>query len=288
MEDVARRVADAQAAEQDLVNRIMQARSLEEEAAREVQRKAEEHVKAQWELRRLDALSARYSVPRAQYEQSRNEEYAARQKLEKARAAREEYSRARAAVDGELSRIKAELAELKAAGGQTRSMPGHEHRAAQVPPRAPSAPESPDIVAPENAVVADVFTQPGLWAQPQQQLIALMPEAGAYEATAWFSEKDGAHIQAGQMCRVFVLELPEKSFWGKVEQVLPAGGPAPQLPLAASMQARQIPVRIRFFVNDSGSHAALKSGMRAAVRVHKFTPPWTLVGAFAEKMIGKR
>jgi multidrug resistance efflux pump len=160
--------------------------------------------------------------------------------------------------------------------------------AAPAPPQTPSAPDALDIVAPTDAVVTDVFAQPGIWAQPHQQLIALMPDAGSLEATAWFPERDGANIQPGQLCRVFVLELPGKSFSGKVEQVLPAGSLLPTLPHAVPTQARQIPVRIRFSVEDAGGYAELKSGMRAAVRVHKFTPPWVRIGALAEKMGGKR
>ncbi|MDR0238880.1 MAG: hypothetical protein LBI88_01455, partial [Deltaproteobacteria bacterium] len=204
MEGVARRVADAQAAEQDLVNRIMQARTLEENATRDVQRNAEEHAKAQLELRRLDLLSMQYSVPRAQHDQARRDEYSARQQLEKARATREEYSRVRAAIEGELYRIKTELAELRSASGQVRNMPSNIQPTASPSPAMPSAPAALDIVAPTDAVVADVFAQPGIWAQPHQQLIALMPVAGTLEATAWFSERDGVNLQPGQICRVFV------------------------------------------------------------------------------------
>ena len=289
MEDVARRVAEAQAAEQDVVNRIMQARSLEEEAARDVQRKAEEHAKAQLELRRLDALSTRYSVPRALHDQARSDEYSARQNLEKARASREEHSRARAATEGELQRIKTELTEWKNANRHSTGMPGQAQKLAPIPPPMPSAPTSPDtIVAPADAVVTDVFVQPGIWAQPNQQLIALMPDAGPLEATAWFPEKDGATIQPGQICRVFVMEVPGKSFSGKVEHVLPAGSLTPKFPLAAPAQSRQIPVRIRFSVNDAGSLSELKSGMRAAVRVHNFTPPWAHLGSSAGKPGGNK
>ncbi|MDR2696737.1 MAG: HlyD family efflux transporter periplasmic adaptor subunit [Deltaproteobacteria bacterium] len=280
MADVARRVAEAQAAEQDVVNRITQARTQEEEAARDVQRKAEEHARAQLELRRLDLLSTRYAVPRALHDQARSDEYGARQNLEKARATREEHSRTRAATEGEMYRMKTELAEWKKAQGHAAGMPGPAQKSAPVPPHTPSAPASPDvispdaIVAPMDAVVTDVFAQPGIWAQANQQLIALMPDAGQLEATAWFPEKDGASIQPGQICRVFVMELPGKSFAGKVEHVLPAGSMAPRFPLAAPAQSRQIPVRVRFSANDAGSLAELKSGMRAAVRVHNFAPPW--------------
>jgi multidrug resistance efflux pump len=281
MEDVALRVAGAQAAEQDVVNRIMQARASEEEATRDVQRKAEEHARAQLELRRLDALSAQYSVPRALHDQARTDEYGARQNLEKARAAREEYSRVRAATEGELSRIKTELAELKKAGRQAGNS-GQAQQSAPGTPRMPSAHASPElIVAPTNAVVTDVFAQPGKWAQPDQQLIALMPDAGPLTATAWFPEKEGASIQPGQICRVFVLEAPGKSFSGKVEHVLPTGSLPPKFSLAEPGRSRQIPVRIRFSANDTGSPAELKSGMRAAVRVHSFAPPWTRFGALA-------
>jgi multidrug resistance efflux pump len=138
-----------------------------------------------------------------------------------------------------------------------------------------------------DAVVTELFAQPGIWAQPHQQLITLMPDAGPLEATAWFPEKDGAKIQPGQICRVFVLELPGKSFSGKVEHVLPAGSLPPKFPLTVPEQVRQIPVRIRFSVEDAASRAELKSGMRAAVRVHNFTPPWMRIGALAKRMGGK-
>ena len=287
MEEVTRRVADAQGIEQDLATRIMQARALEEEGAREVQRKAEEHAKTQLELRRLDLLSAQYSVPRARYEQARNEENAARQKLEKARATREEYSRVRAAADGELYRIKMELADLKAAYAQAYAMPGNAQKKAPALIQMPSAPGAPDITAPADAVVTDVFVQSGTWVQPDQQLIAMMPDADFLEATAWFSEEDGAKIQPGQICRVFILELPGKSFSGKVEQVLPLGSLPPKSPLAASMQARLIPVRIRFTIEEAGTYAELKPGIRAAVRVHTLMPPWLRIAASAKKVGGK-
>jgi multidrug resistance efflux pump len=287
MEDVARRVADAHAAEQELVSRIMQARGLEEEAARDVQRKAEEHAKAQLELRRLDLLSMQYSVPRQLYDQARNAETGARQNLEKARATREENSRVRAAVEGELNRMKTELADLqRAAGRRAGAMPGQGQQAASFPPQMPSPPDSTDIIAPMDAVVADVFAQPGMWTQPEQQLVTLAPAAGSLGATAWFSERDGANIQAGQICRIFVVDMPGKSFPGKVEQVLPAGSLPSRLPSAALGQARQIPVRVRFSANDAASYAGLKPGMRAAVRVHNFTQPWARIGALAEKMRG--
>jgi multidrug resistance efflux pump len=277
MAEVARRVAGVQTAEQDLVRRITEARVQEDEAANDVQHKAEEHAKAQLELRRLDALGSQYSVPAALHEQARNNESNARQQLEKARAAREEFSRARAAVEGELNRIKA---ELQSANRQADAM-----KSAPLPSQTPLAQASPDLVAPTDAVVTEVFAQPGMWAQPQQQLIVLTPSVGSLEATAWFPEKDGANIHPGQICRVFVMEAPEKSFAGKVEQVLPAGSLAPVFPLAGPAQTRHIPVRVRFSVNDPGSYAALKSGMRAAVRVH--TPPhWTRIDALAGKLRG--
>jgi multidrug resistance efflux pump len=266
----------------------LQARTLEEEAARDVQRTAEEHAKAQLELRRLDLLSMRYAVPRAQHDQARNHEDVTRQRLEKARSAREEYSRVRAAVEGELYRIKAALTELKSADRQARvGMPDHMRQAATAPAHMSSTPDTPALVAPADALVADVFVQPGMWAQPHQQLIALLPADGSLEATAWFSEKDGASIRPGQICRVFVLELPGKSFAGNVEQVLPAGSLTPKPPLAAAVQTRQVPVRIRFSAKDAGTHAELKSGMRAAVRVHHFTPPWRHIGAAVERLGGK-
>jgi multidrug resistance efflux pump len=160
-------------------------------------------------------------------------------------------------------------------------------KAASALPHIPSVPDAPDIVAPTDAVVTDVFVQSGTWAQPHQPLIALMPDAGSMEATAWFPEADGASILPGQICRVFVLELPGKSFSGKVEHILPAGSLAPKFPMAASVQGRQIPVRLRFSVNDAESYAKLKSGMRVAVRVHHFTPPWAHIGILAEKFRGK-
>jgi len=288
MEDVARRVADAQAAEQDLVSRIMQARALEDEAARDVQRKAEDHAKAQLELRRLDVLSTRYSVSRAQHDQARNEEYGARQRLEKARATREEYSHARAATEKELYRIKTELTELKNTSRHAGSVPDHVQRIAPASPQISSTPDAPDIVAPLDAVVMDIFVQPGIWAQPHQALIALMPVAASLEATAWFPEKEGVNIQSGQYCRIFILELPGKSFPGKVVQVLPAGSLTPKFTHAAPVSASQIPVRIRFSAEDAKSYAELKSGMRAAVRVHKFTPPWMHIDALAVKIGGKK
>jgi multidrug resistance efflux pump len=289
MEEVARRVAAAQSAEQDLARRITQARVLEEEATRDVQRKAEDHAKAQLELRRLDALGAQYSVPAALHDQARNNEYKARQQLEKARATREEHSRARAATEGELYRIKTELTERKSVNTQVSGIPDQARKAAPQPPQMPAA-AAPDIVAPTDAVVAEVFAQPGMWAQPHQQLIVLAPGAGSLEATAWFPEKDGANIQPGQICRVFILESPEKSYYGNVEQVLPADSLAPKFPLAAPAQMRHVPVRIRFSGSDAGSHAALKSGMRAAVRVHTVTPPpqiWARINALTGKIRGK-
>jgi multidrug resistance efflux pump len=84
------------------------------------------------------------------------------------------------------------------------------------------------------------------------------------------------------------VELPGKSFPGKVEHILPAGSSAPKFSLAAPSQARQVPVRIRFSINDAGSHAELKPGMRAAVRVHTLTPPpWARIDALTEKITEK-
>ncbi|MDR0467118.1 MAG: HlyD family efflux transporter periplasmic adaptor subunit [Deltaproteobacteria bacterium] len=277
-EDATHRIAEAQAAEQDLGNRITQARALENEAVRNVQRKAEAHAAAQLDLRRLDALSAQYTVSRAQHDQARIDEDRTRQQLADARATREEYSRARAAVEYELNRIKTELEELKTENRQ----------ATPVSPTMPSAFVFTDLVAPVDAVVAEVLAQPGMWAQPQQPLIVLMPVAKSLEATAWFPEKDGVHIRPGQTCSVFAVETPGKSFSGKVEQVLPADSLPPKFPLAA--QARHIPVRIRFSANDAAAYAKLKPGMRVAVRVHAFTPPqipWAYIDALVEKIRGK-
>ena len=287
MEEVTRRIADAQGAEQNLASRIMQSRALEEDAARDVQRQAEEHAKAQLELRRLDLLSAQYSVPRAQHEQARNEESSARQKLEKARAMREEYSRMRATADEDLYRIRMELADLKTVYGQAHAMIGNAQKSMPASIQTPSASNPPDIIAPSDAVVTDVFVQSGTWVQPDQQLIAMVPDEGALEATAWFPEKDGAKIQPGQSCRVFILELPGKSFSGRVEQVLPVGSLPPKFPLAVPVQARQIPVRIRFAVDEAGTYAELKPGMRAAVRVHNFTLPWMRISAPTQQRGGK-
>jgi len=226
-------------------------------------------------------------VPQALHDQARSAESSARQALEKARATREEYSRMRAAVEGELYRIKTELTDLQNANRQA-SNTGYVQHIAPNPQQTPPAPNAaPDIVAPTDAVVTDIFAQPGTWAQAHQPLIVLTPDTSSLEATAWFPESDGVGIQPGQICRVFVVALPGKSFAGKVEHVLPAGSLAPKFPLSASAQARQIPVRVRFSVNDAESHAKLKSGMRAAVRVHNFTLPWAHIGVLAEKMRSK-
>jgi len=170
------------------------------------------------------------------------------------------------------------------AGARVDGMEEEAGQTAPIPPHVSAEAASPDLIAPVDAVVTELFAQPGMWTQPYQELIALMPDVGLLEATAWFPEKDGANIQPGQFCRVFILDSPEKSFsdlfgfFGTVERVLPAGSLSPRFPLAA--QTRLIPVRVRFSVNDPESNAGLKSGMRAAVRVHTFTLPlWARIGA---------
>jgi len=282
MEDVARRVTDAQAAEKDLVTRISQARMKEEDASREVQRKAEEHSKAQLELRRLDLLSAKSSVSNALHEQARRNENSARQQLEKARADREESSRVRAVTEGELNRIKAELTE-KNANGQARIAQGAQQTTADFSSYAAPVTATPDLVAPADAIVEDVFAQAGAWVQANQQLISLAPDAGALEATAWFPENEGVNIQPGQSCRIYVMELPNRSFSGKVERVLPVGSLTPKSPLGENAKGRQLPVRVRFAAKDADAHAVLKPGMRAAVRIHYVTPLWTHSDTLSKK-----
>ncbi len=274
MENTAERAAGAQAAEQDIASRISQARAQEDAAVREVQHRAEEHAKAQLELRRLDLLSSRYSVPAAQHDKARNDELAARRNLERARAAREESSRARAAVEGELNRVKAELAEARSAAVRQRTDYNYAqvvqaHPAASRPAGAQADPYT--LIAPSAGVIADLYAQEGEPVQAGKQLVDLVPEQGAYSVMAWFPEKEASGLKPGNECRIYVLELPAQSFSGRVEAVLPAGSVAPKILLSGVAPERHVPVRVRFL---GELPPELKPGMRAAVRVYTIHLPW--------------
>lgn len=269
MRAVAERAANAQIAEQETVQLIAQARAAEDAAVRDVQHKAEAHARAQLELRRLDMLSARYAVPRVQYEKAGNEESLARRALEKARAAREESSRVRAAVEGELRSMQTELAELRRTGARRQST---DARLPEAAAGAGARTDPHELVAPVESVVADLFTQEGARVLPEQQLVTLLPEGSALSVTAWIPQSESRSVQPGRGCRIFISDLPGRSFAGRVEQLLPASGAPPRFPLSGPEAEQHVPVLIRFAENDAP--AELKSGMRVAARIYRFDLPW--------------
>jgi multidrug resistance efflux pump len=263
-ENAAERAANIRLMEQEIAYRIAQARALEDEADSEVRGRSEEHASSQLELRRLDLLSARYSVPPERHEQARRDEKEARRNLEKARAAREEYSRMRAAAEKEAQRVKTESAEAAVSGGRGGAGRFSDAEAAD------SA-----LLAPTDAVVTDIFAQTGATVRPDQGLVALEPDDGGLSVTAWFPEKESETMRVGQDCLIFVTGAPEKRFRGRLERILPTGGLAPKYPLPGIGPDRHVPVRVRLDEADGRTAAGeLRPGMRAAVRVYTFEPPW--------------
>ena len=277
MEDFAKRLESAQAAEQDIVQRIVQARGLENAAALDVQRKAEAHARAQLEVRRLDLLSSKYSVPRSQTDRARNDEAQAQGQLARARVAYEEQSRNRAAVEGELQRIRSELEQARRL-----QMRGSGHAATTGPDtqRGAALSELYALNAPEAGRILEIFAQTGAQAQAGQALVTLVPEGGAFYVTAWFGSAESQLVKKGQHCRIFVVELPGKVFYGQVENVLPQASLPPRVLLSGIRAEDHVPVRIQLATANNAELALLRPGMRAAAEVHSFPLFWNYAAKY--------
>lgn len=279
IEESAERVAQAQAAEASMVQRIALARGEESNRRRNIEDSVGAHVKAQLAVRGMDAQGLQKG---AAYAKAVQVEAAARVQMEQARAAAEEASRVRTAVEGELQRIRREIEAYRGQGGTSVAQGRGGNR-----PLASAEDDMSVISAPVAGRVALVQAVPGQRVERGQavlQLVPLAPKAGAAEdiwILALFPEKDIAVIRPGQSCTVSLDAYADQPLRGEVEAIVPATEAV--MNLLQSTESRKqnvraqnagkgqlvggIPVRIRLLAVEKGTFPDMFLGMKARVRV---------------------
>lgn len=296
IEESAERVAQAQAAEASMVQRIALARGEETNRRRNIEDSVAAHVKAQLAVRGMDAQGLQ---GQAAYSKAVQAEAVARARMEQARAAAEEASRVRTAVEGELQRIRREIEVYRAQGGASVAQGRAGGRSANAP-IASAADDMSVLTAPVAGRVALVQVVPGQRVERGQavlQLVPFAPNAGGGEAAAntaddlWilalFAEKDIAVLRPGQPCTVRLEAYADQPLQGEVEAIVPATEAVMNLLQSTESRTQDvrsqktggaplaggIPVRIRLLPADKGVLPDMFLGMKAQVRVQSRVLP---------------
>ncbi len=256
-EDTYARAGEAKTREEAFVRRVAEARQEEAAAVRELENLSMAHVKAQLEVRSLEAMGV--NVPRESYDRARQVELAARVRMEAARSAREEASRVRAAVETELGATRAEAKQMRAMQTQT----------GYAPPLPPPAADNPFFVlAPGPGRVVGVGA-PGTMARRGYPLMTIIPpDGGGLWVMAYFREKPAASIKPGQRCSVLFEGSEQEAVDGTIMDVAAISGKGTD---------RQVPVRIQLDFTPNKSRPALNLGMKASVVVHTRPLPTSFI-----------
>ncbi len=258
--DAAERMARAQAMEEAAVQRVAALRRDEELARREMERQVTAHVQAQLDMRGMEARGA----SRGQIERARKKELQARESMEHSRAALERSSRVRAAVEGELIRVREDVARARRAGRNASVAASTGSGMIAEDPTVLTAPVSGRIVH-QAAVVGGVARQ-------GQPLVSMVSDsAGALWVLAYFSEKAAENVRPGQRCDIRP-NASAKSIPGVVDAVFPPEkNPDRQgNPLVGGMR---VPVRVRIAEYDPESMPPLTWGMPTSLAVRTRSIP---------------
>lgn len=260
--EAAERLAQAQAMEESTVRRVAALRQGEEHARQELERQVTAHVRAQLDMRGLEARGAsRNQIARAQQKEAQ-----AREIMERSRATMEENSRVRAAVEGELTRVREDIARARRAGNA--ATPGN------LPPDSMTAGNPAVLVAPVAGRIVQQAAVAGATVQPGQPLVSMVSENPKdLWVLAYFSEKAAEDLQAGQSCAIRPDAASAASVPGVVETVFPAEK-APERAGNAVVGTMRVPVRIRITDYDPSSMPAVGWGMNTSVSVRTRSVPW--------------
>lgn len=258
--ETAERMARAQAMEEAAVQRVAALRRNEELARREMERQVTVHVQAQLDMRGMEARGA----SGGQIERARKKELQARESMEHSRAALEQSSRVRAAVEGELIRVREDVARARRAGQNAPAASSADSMLAG-DPTVLKAPVSGRIV--QQAAVAGESVRQG---QPLVSMVS--DDARNLWVLAYFSEKAAENLRPGQRCDIRP-DASAKSVPGVVDAVFPPEKTPEHQgnPLIGGMR---VPVRVRITAYEPDSMPPLTWGMTTSLAVHTRTIPW--------------
>ena len=265
MEEAAQRLAEAQAAELDMVTRLATARNEEAVSLQLRDRSVTEHVQAQLVLRGIQPQQGK-----AAWEKARQAEAAARTRMEQARDNYEKASRSRAALDQELQQIRNEVQQARARQGQTQARPRQAN-----PLPLPDA----NLYAPVSGTVARVLLAAGQTAQPGSPVLLIAPdETDAWWVMAYYLAENAEGIAAGQEARIIPLQgpsavapptVPAGTVWtGRVEEVLPPQNMTLPAGSGPDIQSPVSLVAVRIALTDGASLArAIPPGGQLACEI---------------------
>ena len=252
MEETAQRLADAQAAELDMVTRLATARNEEAVSLQQRDRSVTEHVQAQLALRGIQPHQGK-----AAWEKARQAEAAARARMEQARDNYEKASRSRAALDQELQRIRNEVQQARARQGQTQARPRQ---------TSPLPPPDANLYAPVSGTVARVLLTAGQTAQPGSPVLLIAPDnTESWWVMAYYPAESAEGIAVGQEARIVPLrgptaavpaKAPAGTVWtGRVEEVFPPQNMTLPAGSGADVQTPVSLVAVRIALTDGASLA---------------------------------
>ncbi|MBO4314227.1 MAG: HlyD family efflux transporter periplasmic adaptor subunit [Desulfovibrio sp.] len=256
--EIAARLKEAAAFEENMVKRLAKARNEEEMRKRAYDESVAAHVKVQLRLRSMpdsEWQSARYRAVK-------KEEADARGRMESAREEFEQVSRVRAAMGQELERVRSEILEAKTLASQGRyaryAQPGHR------PAPVAAAPEM-ELRAPVSGRVLPESAVPGQIVRQGEPVLLIQPDGAEQKAwiTAYFPLEKRDVIQEGAPCEI-EMSGDGQRFSGSIEKVL-APGPLP----AGKDDEKYLTVRVRLGTDAVGRDAAasLRPGQKAVCRV---------------------
>lgn len=207
--EIAARINEAQAREKEMSAKAAQARDYEENLRSMWQDLVTEQVRIQLWMRSIDPRN------REQYAQARQMEEAARVRVDAAKDEFEKYSRARAAMEGELTKIRMELARNR------RGIKGGIGVASKETTPPPPQPPS-DLYAPVTGKIVRIEAGTGQKVQKGAPLVLILPNEdaakGDYWIQAWFPASARGKIEPGQKVNVR-LGNGESRLRGKVATV---------------------------------------------------------------------
>lgn len=256
--EIAARLKEVAAFEENMVKRIAKARNEEEMLKRTYDESVAAHVKVLLRLRAMpdsEWQSTRYRAVK-------KEEADARSRMESAREEFERVSRVRAAMGQELERVRSEIQEAKTLASQGRYARYSQQGLRQAPVAA--APDG-DLRAPVSGRVLSGSAVPGQIVRQGDPVLLIQPDGSDQKAwiTAYFPLEKRDDIQEGSPCEI---DMPGdgQRFSGAIAEVL-APGPLP----SGKDEEKYLIVRVRLDADVVGRDAAasLRPGQKAVCRV---------------------
>ena len=199
-QEVARRLKEAEIAENNAVQRINVARREEDAKKQKLDNLVLLQAKAELKLRSLDDQSPTNPT----YQRYSAEVAAIKKHVEQAKEEFERVSRIRASLDREFQRVHYEIMEAKRLASLNRYAPRTVTQTTTSTNVATNAPSS-DLRAPVSGKVLTVSAYPGQTVQKGDPIILILPREPGTDGlwiNAWFSEDVAKKLEVGQVCQV--------------------------------------------------------------------------------------